>query len=214
MFNLGNFDIVLLLLSAVAVLLALTVHEFSHGFAAYLCGDKTAKAMGRLSFNPLRHLDPVGAICLLLFRFGWAKPVMVNPMFFRKPKRDMILVSLAGPLSNLIMAFVSMVILKILLLTGATFSGAIGAYLVSFLYLFIDMNIGLCVFNLLPIPPLDGSKIFLPLLPSRLYYDIMRYEHLGWLVLIVALGLDVLDPVIGTLKGLLYQLIFFLVGGV
>ena len=213
MFNLGNFDIVLLLLSAVAVLMALTVHEFSHGFVAYLCGDKTAKAMGRLSFNPLRHLDPVGAICLLLFRFGWAKPVMVNPMFFRKPKRDMILVSLAGPLSNLIMAFVSMAILKILLLTGVAFSGIVSEYLVSFLYLFIDMNIGLCVFNLLPIPPLDGSKIFLPLLPSRLYYDIMRYEHLGWIILIVALALDVLDPVIGNLKSLLYQLLFFLVGG-
>ena len=210
----GNFDIVLWLLRAVAVLLALTIHEVSHGYMAYLCGDKTAKAMGRLSFNPLRHIDPVGAICLLLFRFGWAKPVMVNPMYFRKPKRDMILVSLAGPLSNFIMAFVSLLVFKILLITGLIPPGFLGGYLLTFLYLFLDMNIGLCVFNLLPIPPLDGSKIFLPLLPSRLYYDIMRYEHLGWLILVAALALGVLDPIIGTAGKWLEQLLFFLVGGV
>ncbi len=214
MFRLGSFNIVEILIRAVAVLLAITVHEVSHGYMAYFLGDKTAKSMGRLSFNPLRHLDPVGAICLLLFGFGWAKPVMVNPMYFKKPKRDMALVSLAGPLSNFLLALLAMLSLKLILLTGFGFSSTMTVfYVLQFFTTFVAMNIGLCVFNLLPIPPLDGSKIFLPLLPSNLYYDIMRYEHLGWIVLAVALYLNVLDPIIGTVGNWIFSLLSFLVGG-
>ncbi len=215
MFRLGNFDIVGILIRAVAVLLAISVHEMCHGYAAYFLGDKTAKAMGRLSLNPLRHLDPVGALCLMFFGFGWAKPVMVNPRYFKNPKRGMILTSLAGPVSNFILAFLGLVIFKILDMTHVFY---MDSYLVVLAVLFlcsvIWLNIGLGVFNLIPIPPLDGSKIFLPLLPPRLFYDIMRYEHLGWIVLLVALGLGVLDPIIGGAGQAVFNVLLFSIGGV
>lgn len=215
MFRLGNFDIVDILIRAVVVLLAISVHEMCHGYAAYLLGDKTAKAMGRLSLNPLRHLDPVGALCLLFFGFGWAKPVMVNPRYFKNPKRGMVLTSLAGPVSNFVLAFLALLIFKLLTLTRLLYSAHFAVELiVYFLSSVIWLNIGLGVFNLLPIPPLDGSKIFLPLLPSRLFYDIMRYEHLGWIVLLVALGLGVLDPIIGGVGQAVFNVLSFLVGGV
>lgn len=215
MFRLGSFNIMQLLLRAVAVLLAISVHEMAHGLGAYLLGDKTAKSMGRLSLNPLRHLDPIGSLCLLLFGFGWAKPVVVNPNYFKKPKRDMALTALAGPVSNFIMALIALLIFKLLSMTSLFYTGnAIGTILITFLSTFVWLNIGLGVFNLLPVPPLDGSKIFLPFLPSRLYFDIMRYEHLGWIILMVALGLGVLDPVLNTLGNLIFSALSFLVGGV
>lgn len=215
MFRLGQIDIFNLLARAVVVLLAISIHEMAHGFMAYALGDKTAKAMGRLSLNPFRHLDVVGSLCLLFFGFGWAKPVVVNPYYFKKPKRDMILTSLAGPLSNFLMAFLGLVIFKVLLMTKALYVNMLlTKILMAFLNNFIFLNIGLGVFNLLPIPPLDGSKIFLPLLPERLFVDIMRYEHLGWIVLMVALALDVLSPVIGTLGNWVFEALAFLVGGV
>lgn len=215
MFRLGRFNLVELLIRAIAVLLAISVHEMSHGYAAYFLGDKTAKFMGRLSLNPLRHLDPVGALCLLVFGFGWAKPVMINPAYFKKPKRDMALTALAGPLSNFILAFLSLAVFKLLTLAPFMNSSFFAAeWIATFLSTFALLNIGLGVFNLIPIPPLDGSKVFLPLLPPRLYMDIMRYEHLGWIVLIIALGLGVLDPIIGTVGNWILHGMLFLVGGI
>jgi len=214
LFRLGNFDLVNLLIRAVVTLLAISVHEMCHGYASYFLGDKTAKAMGRLSLNPLRHLDPVGALCLLFFGFGWAKPVMINTMYFKKPKRDMALTALAGPVSNFIVAFLSVVILKLITLTPLVYTGGFFAeLLVNFLMVSISLNVGLGTFNLIPIPPLDGSKIFLSFLPPRLYYDIMRYEHLGWIVLVVALSLGVLDPIINMVGNGILSLFFLLVGG-
>ncbi len=215
MFRLGRFNLAELLIRAIAVLLAISVHEMSHGYAAYFLGDKTAKFMGRLSLNPLRHLDPVGALCLLVFGFGWAKPVMINPAYFKKPKRDMALTALAGPLSNFILAFLSLAVFKLLTLAPFMNSSFFAAeWIATFLSTFALLNIGLGVFNLIPIPPLDGSKVFLPLLPPRLYMDIMRYEHLGWIVLIIALGLGVLDPIIGTVGNWILHGMLFLVGGI
>lgn len=215
MFRLGNLNIVDILIRAVVVLVAISVHEMCHGFGAYFLGDKTAKSMGRLSLNPLRHLDPVGAICLLLFGFGWAKPVIVNPMYFKKPKRDMALVSLAGPVSNFILAFLGILIFKLLSMTMFFYGESILVEVVfSFISNMVWLNIGLGVFNLIPIPPLDGSKIFLQWLPSRVYYDIMRYESLGWIILMVALALGVLDPIIGTAGDAVFNLLALLVGGV
>ncbi len=208
-------DIITLLVRAVVVLLAISVHEMAHGYMAYWLGDKTAKSMGRLSLNPFRHLDIVGSLCLLFFGFGWAKPVVVNPYCFKKPRRDMILTSLAGPLSNFIMAFLGLVIFKVLLMTKVLYFNLLLTDIVmTFVEHFVFLNIGLGVFNLLPVPPLDGSKIFLPFLPQRLYADIMRYEHLGWIVLMVALALDVLSPVIGTVGSWVFEALAFLVGGV
>ncbi len=215
MFRLASLNILEIVLRAIAVLLAISVHEMCHGFASYFLGDKTAKAMGRLSLNPLKHLDPIGAICLLVFGFGWAKPVMVNPSYFKKPKRDMALVSLAGPVSNFILAFISVVILKVLSVLHVLYFGGFIVRLIEVLLInMIAVNIGLGVFNLVPVPPLDGSKIFLPLLPPKLYFDIMRYEHLGWIVLMVALGLGVLDPIVGTVGNLIFTFFSFIVGGV
>lgn len=215
LFRVSGFNVAELLIRAVAVLLAISFHEMAHGYAAYLLGDKTAKSMGRLSLNPLRHLDPVGAVCLLLFGFGWAKPVMINPVYFKKPKRDMALTALAGPVSNFILAFLAILLFKLLALTVFGQSmGYVAQLLFSFLSTFATLNIGLGVFNLIPIPPLDGSKIFLPLLPPRLYMDILRYEHLGWIVLMIALALGVLDPIVGNVGRWILQGMLFLVGGV
>lgn len=211
-FRMGNIDILSLVIRAVVVLLAISFHEMAHGFVAYKLGDPTAKSMGRLSLNPLKHLDPIGAICMLLFGFGWAKPVMINPYYFKKPKRDTALVSLGGPVANFILAFLAIAIFKILIVCETPlnwFTNVIATFLSSF----ISLNIGLGVFNLIPIPPLDGSKIFLPLLPDRLYRDIMRYERLGWLILVFALATDVLTPIMSNAHSLILNILTFLVGG-
>ena len=137
---------------------------------------------------------------------------MVNPYNFKKPKRDMALVSLAGPVSNFIMAFIGVALFKLFAVTSLP-ANFFTELLFDFLRSFTLLNIGLGVFNLIPIPPLDGSKIFLPLLPQRLYYDIMRYERFGWLILIVALGLGVLEPIMHAMQRTILDLFIFIVGG-
>lgn len=209
---LRGLNIVSLLIQVVVTLLCLSIHEAAHAFAALKLGDKTSKYMGRISINPLKHIDPVGAICMVLFGFGWAKPVMVNPYNLKNPKKGMAVVAFAGPLSNLIAAFLGMVILKLLSFLPLTFPFA--EYILIFVVVLIQYNIGLAVFNLIPIPPLDGSKVFLPMLPDKLYYDIMRYEHLGWILLVVSLSLGVLDPIIMNVRGAIIGLFSFLLGGV
>lgn len=205
--ELGFDSVFSLVLRVILILLAISVHELSHGFAAYKLGDPTAKYDGRLSLNPLKHLDPLGALCMFFFGFGWAKPVSVNPNYFKNYKKDMALTALAGPLSNVLMAFISMVMMFQI---GVRFSLDI---LILICYQFAILNIGLAVFNLLPIPPLDGSKIFLSLLPGKLYYEIMRFERFGFIVLAVALYLGVLNPMIYGMQNLLYKALFFLSGG-
>ena len=200
-------NIIFVLLRIVAVLLAISVHEMAHGYAAYKLGDNTAKYDGRLSLNPIRHIDPFGALCMLFFGFGWAKPVRVNPNFFKKTKRDMALTALAGPVSNFLMAFFSMFALLYLC---PLFKNV---YIYQFFFMFVLLNIGLGVFNLIPIPPLDGSKIFLSLLPRRIYYEIMRYEQFGFIILIIALYLGVLDPLLDFLVNGIYTLLFYCAGG-
>lgn len=201
-----------LIIRVFVILLAISVHEAAHSFAAYKLGDYTAKSMGRISINPLRHLDPMGALCMLLFGFGWAQPVMVNPYNFKKPKRDMAIVSAAGPISNFIMAFIAIALFKLVAILHLP-SNMLTEIIFMFLRSVALLNVGLGVFNLIPIPPLDGSKIFLPLLPNKLYYDIMRYERFGWLILIIALALGVLDPILSGLRGAIINLFIFLVGG-
>lgn len=181
------------LYSALAALIALTVHEFSHGYAAYRLGDPTAKAMGRLSLNPLRHLDPIGALCLVFFHFGWAKPVPINPNNFKKPKRDFALTALAGPASNFLLAFLSSFFYLLLytLFSSFAFPNAgmlrVAQNLLYFLYVFHLVNLGLALFNLFPLPPLDGSRLLGVILPEKAYFGIMKYERtiyyimLGWM---------------------------------
>lgn len=190
-----GYNINVIILSALAALIALTVHEFSHGFAAYKLGDPTARSFGRLTLNPLKHLDPFGALCMIFFHFGWAKPVPINPRYFKKPKRDFAITALAGPLSNLILSFLSAFFYLLLYkeLSGIRFESTLTLNLASnlllFVYLMHAINLGLAIFNLIPIPPLDGSRILNVILPPKAYFGIMRYERqiyfglIGWLFL-------------------------------
>ncbi len=181
-------DPILLILTLPCILIALTFHEWAHGYAAYKCGDNTAKSMGRLSLNPLDHLDIMGTISMLIFGFGWAKPVPVIPRNFKKPRRDFAIVAIAGPLMNLVIAFFSSMIAYLILFAGG---GELQYYFITnegesiykflyfacqFFYLMSYLNIGLAVFNLIPVPPLDGSRVVSWLLPPRLSAKYNRIE--------------------------------------
>lgn len=210
----GNIQyfLVSLMLSLPIVLLSLSLHETAHGYVASKLGDPTASSLGRLTLNPLKHIDPIGFICMVLFGFGWAKPVPINTRYFKKPKRDMALTGAAGPLSNLLLAFVFALLMRAELSIAAhaeltQFTYQVFFWLETFLYLGIRLNVSLAVFNLIPIPPLDGSRIFLTLLPSRLYFGIMKYEKYIYLVLMAALFFGLLDTPINYVTELFMRLI-------
>jgi len=173
---------------AVAVLLCLSVHETCHGLMAYVLGDPTAKRMQRLSLNPLRHIDWLGLASMFLCGFGWAKPVPVDMRYFKNPKWGMALAALAGPVSNLLLAMV--LIFTASLIPVSALGGAAANELFYFLLTTAILSIGLGLFNLLPIPPLDGSKILFSVLPERAYYTLMRYERYGMLILLAIMWLD------------------------
>ncbi|NMB45546.1 MAG: site-2 protease family protein [Firmicutes bacterium] len=187
-----------------AILFAVSVHEFSHGMMAYRLGDPTAKYQGRLTLNPLAHLDPLGALMLVLFRFGWAKPVMVNPLYFKDRRRGMMMVGLAGPLANVISAWVFRILLRIL---PSLFSLRIGLVLHQFILLNIAINLGLAAFNLIPIPPLDGSKIVAGLLPARYETRFQRLETYGPVVLLVLLFTGLASRLMSPIVSFLGRLI-------
>ena len=181
-----NGYLIELLLSLPAVLLSLTLHECAHGWVAYRLGDPTARDLGRLTLNPIRHIDPIGAISLLLFRIGWAKPVPINPRNFKRPRAGMALTAIAGPITNFLIAFVSTFFLllcytggeKIPVSSAATSIIALFLYyLFRFFYLLQVMNIALALFNLLPLPPLDGSRILTLILPRRAAFWVVRHER-------------------------------------
>lgn len=183
-----------ILLSAAAAIIALSIHEYCHAFAAYKLGDSTAQSLGRLTLNPLNHIDPIGALFMVLFRFGWAKPVPINPRNFDRPKRDFAITALAGPTSNIITAFISapifLLFLKLLASTPYVgFGHALVYNTCLFFSIFTALNIGLGVFNLIPVPPFDGSRILNAVLPERIYFKVMKYERqiywgvIAWLFL-------------------------------
>ncbi len=172
------------LLSAVAALIALTVHEYCHGYAAYKLGDDTARNFGRLTLNPIKHLDPYGTICMIFFHIGWAKPVPINARNFKNPKKGFAITAMAGPLSNLVLGFISAFVfllfralvgnIPVSEFTNFTLKLVINTDL--FLRVFFSVNIGLGLFNLLPIPPFDGSRLLNVILPQKTYFAIMKYE--------------------------------------
>lgn len=199
-----------ILLRTAAVLLCLTVHETCHGLAAWALGDPTAKARRRLSLNPLRHIDWLGLALMLVVGFGWAKPVPVDPRYFRKPKQGMALTALAGPASNFVLAFLALLLGKAVYLYAPY---RLGWNLVFefLLYSVAPLSIGLGLFNLLPIPPLDGAKVAGGLLPDDVYFRIMRFERYGMLLLLALSYFGLTGNLIGDLIYRTYSAMFHLV---
>ena len=172
-------------------LICITLHELCHALTACALGDDLPRLQGRLTLNPLRHLDPIGLLMLLIFHFGWAKPVMVNPGNFRHPKRDMALTSLAGPAANVVITLV------FLLLYGALYlplsSSSWGGYILQMLLITAHLSLSYAVFNLIPLPPLDGSKILFSVLSDEGYWKLMRYERYGSILLLLLVWTGVLS---------------------
>lgn len=208
--------IVRYLLTVPAALITIMLHELAHGVTANRLGDPTARAMGRLTLNPLKHLDPLGAVCMVLFRFGWAKPVPVNPRYFKDPKRGMALTALAGPLANIFLAFLTVPLVLwtrsgfISLLISGAGEGFLANFLEmlwTFLSIFHYLNLGLALFNLIPLPPLDGSRILFAFLPEHAYFSVMRYERYISLALILFLLLGAnfgfLDTLADAISGVM-----------
>lgn len=195
------------------ILLFLPVHEFAHGYVACKLGDSTARNMGRLTLNPLAHVEPFGLLLSIMTGFGYAKAVPVNMRNFRPEhrKRNMALVALAGPASNLVLASVFILIFYIILSTGNAYEGSFAGNLATICSLGASCNITLAVFNLLPIPPLDGSRILNVVLPDRYYYKIMQYERQIGLVFIVLVLVGALDGIIGFFSGALYTALDYVI---
>ncbi len=193
----ANFSfsaVIIYIISALTVVfLTMPVHEFAHAFVANKLGDPTARYSGRLTLNPMAHIDVVGAVCIILFGFGWARPVPINTSYFKNPKRDMALSAVAGPLSNLCVALIALIISNIFYTINLNVDIGIFDYIYFFLYFVASINISLAVFNLIPVPPLDGSRILTAVLPNRTYYKLMRYERYFFIILVALLWIGVLD---------------------
>ena len=193
----------ILIIRLIVALTALPVHKCAHAHAAMRMRNHTAERHGRLTLNPFAHFDPIGTTAIILFGFGWAKPVPINPLNFNNPKKGMMLSALAGPLSNIGLAFLSMVFYKLVPLlsyigVGASFVSTLS----TFFYYAMTINISLGVFNLIPIPPLDGSRIATYFLPQRTYFKIMQYERYILIAFFLILWLGVLDMPIAFVDGL------------
>ena len=180
-----------LILTVLAIVPAMCFHEYAHGWVSYKLGDPSPKYDGRLSLNPLRHIDPIGALFLIIFNFGWAKPVMVNPRYYKNPKQGMALVALAGPVANFILALVCLIVTNVIFkVTGGSVSTVV--YLIyQFFMLSALVNVGLGVFNLIPLPPLDGSKVLAMFLPAKWYYKYLQFEQWGFVLLFLLLAIGV-----------------------
>ena len=198
------------LLRIVPALLCLTIHELSHGFVAYKLGDNTAKDMGRLTLNPIKHIDIAGLVMMALFRFGWAKPVPVNMHNFKNPKRGMALTALAGPLSNFILAALILLIFGVVYAFNAFNTSAGWQTVRELLISTAWMSVALGIFNLIPIPPLDGSKVLFSLLGDEQYMKLMRVEKYGMIILMIVIVTDVLDKTLGVATSWVFDKLFYI----
>ncbi|MDR2665609.1 MAG: site-2 protease family protein [Oscillospiraceae bacterium] len=195
----------------IPILICITFHELSHGLAAYKLGDRTAKNMGRLTLNPVRHIDPVGCLMLLFTGFGWARPVPVNMRAFRNPKRGMAITALAGPVSNIVLA------VPFLFLYGAAYvfvpHTQMGIFFSGLLYDTAYISVALAVFNLIPIPPLDGSKVLFSLASDRQYYNLMRYERYGMIILVAVMYIGIFDGPISQATRFVFNGLYYVARG-
>jgi len=203
LFSGGTVDMMSVIFQILATLFVifciLPLHEFAHALVAAKLGDHTAKHSGRLTMNPLASFDPIGSLFLLLFNFGWAKPVPIDPRYFKNPKRDMALTAVAGPISNFLAAWVGGLIYFGLVIA---FDLVLPTFVIAFFQAYITINVALAVFNLLPIPPLDGSKILGAFLSNRTLYNYYRYQNIIVVVAVVVLFSGMLDRPIYALENL------------
>lgn len=210
-YNYGLSEILMMVLSAaVVILVTLPIHEWAHGFVSTKLGDPTPRMQGRLTLNPMAHIDWIGAISILLVGIGWAKPVQVNARYYKNPKWGMALTALAGPLSNLIVAFISILLFflieAVIILAGGYFEldemiEAMG----YFFSLVARINVSLAIFNLIPVPPFDGSRILFTFLPQKYYFKIMQYEQFIFIGVLVLLCSRVLDSTLKMINDSIFE---------
>ncbi|SFT34263.1 Zn-dependent protease (includes SpoIVFB) [Selenomonas sp. GACV-9] len=203
-----DFNLMQIVAGLPGLIIAMVIHEYAHAQVAVWLGDFTPRMMGRLTLNPKAHIDPLGMLALFLVHFGWAKPVMINPNNFKQPRRDDILVSLAGPGANLLMAFLALVALVLLSRVGVHITE--GIYWVFMLI--VEYNIGFAIFNLLPLPPLDGSHVLKQLLPRDLAYQFASLERYSFLILILLLMTPVLSMILIPMRGAVLEVFRTLLG--
>lgn len=225
-----EYFVVSLLPILFVIFCTMPVHEAAHAYIAHKLGDNTAKSFGRLTLNPIKHINYIGALLILLFKFGWAEPVPVNQWNLRKPKRDMALIAAAGPISNILMAIVLMIMVNIVdyvsgfygieITAGINviyYSGAsdltfkIFYYVIVFLSTAANINLYLAAFNLIPIPPLDGSRIIGVFLPDRIYYKLQSFEQYTFVIVIALAATGVLSSTIGFISDNVYNVIDYIV---
>lgn len=200
----GNIDplslVVSLISSLVVVFLTLPIHEWAHGFAATKLGDPTPRYQGRLTLNPFAHIDYIGALCIILFGVGWAKPVQINPRNFNNPKVGMAITAFAGPAANIVVATVSLLFANAV----ATFGAGIGVaalYIYMFFVSIAQINVFLAVFNFIPVPPFDGSRILFAVLPDKYYWRVMQHERILMFAVLIIIATDILDKPLAIVSG-------------
>lgn len=188
------------------VLIALMFHELAHGFVSIKLGDPTPRMQGRMTLNPLEHLDPIGTLLMVFTGFGWAKPVQINPRYYKDPKKGMALTAIAGPLTNLILAIIAMLLYTIIFIIYAKtgiFSGSI-SFITRLIMQFVSLNLCFMVFNFIPIPPLDGSRVLGIFLSDSAYFKLQQYEQYSFIAIIILSATGVFDKIIGGGVGVVF----------